>query len=94
MASNLRDYLRIKEAAELLGVTPTTLRNWERRGKLRPRRHPINRYRLDARAELEHLLQQIERPPEDPDTAPGLVAQRSPEGTCESREERDEGSAG
>jgi len=56
---NIQDYLQIKEAAELLGVTRATLRNWERHGKLNPHRHPINRYRLYKREDLEALLQSI-----------------------------------
>jgi MerR family copper efflux transcriptional regulator len=56
---NLRSYLGIKQAAELLGVTPMTLRNWERAGKLMPRRHPMNRYRLYRREELEAFLEQL-----------------------------------
>ena len=31
----LDGYLRIKEAAEYLGVSPNTLRNWGRDGKIR-----------------------------------------------------------
>ena len=30
----LRDYLRISDAAEYLGVSPNTLRNWEKAGKV------------------------------------------------------------
>lgn len=61
VTTNLRDYLRIKEAAQFLGVSPSTLRNWERSGKLTARRHPINRYRLYRRSELERLLRELER---------------------------------
>lgn len=50
------DYLQIKEAAEFLGVTRATLRNWERHGKLNSHRHPINRYRLYKKEDLESLL--------------------------------------
>lgn len=53
------DYLQIKEASELLGVTRATLRNWERLGKLISHRHPINRYRLYKREDLNALLQSI-----------------------------------
>ena len=60
MPANLRDYLQIKEAAEFLGVSPSTLRNWERRGRLTPHRHPINHYRLYRKADLERLLREIE----------------------------------
>jgi excisionase family DNA binding protein len=58
----LRDYLRIAEAAEYLGVSPNTLRNWENAGKLVAHRHPVNRYRLFRIKELEALLKQVERP--------------------------------
>lgn len=54
------DYLQIKEAAAFLGVAPGTLRNWERVGKMRVYRHPVNNYRLYKRSELEQLLGQIE----------------------------------
>jgi len=40
------DYLTIKDAAELLGVTPTTLRNWDKSKKLVAHRNPVNGYRL------------------------------------------------
>jgi DNA-binding transcriptional MerR regulator len=52
----LEKYLTVKAAAEFLGVCPSTLRNWDRAGKLKPRRHPMNRYRLYRRAELETVL--------------------------------------
>ena len=38
--SNFADCLTIGEAAEFLGVSTATLRNWDRSGKLKPRRHP------------------------------------------------------
>ena len=49
-------YLTVSEAAEFLGVSSSTLRNWDRHGKLSPRRHPINGYRLYEKSELERLL--------------------------------------
>jgi len=39
-------HLRLKEAAEFLGVSPNTVRNWRREGKLTTFRTPINGYRL------------------------------------------------
>ena len=56
---NLADYLTVGEAALLLGVSASTLRNWDRAGKLKPYRHPFNRYRLYRRNELETLLEQL-----------------------------------
>ncbi len=55
------DYLRVKEAAKLLGVVPNTFRAWGERGKIPERRHPANNYRLYKRSDLEKLLKQIER---------------------------------
>ena len=54
--ARLDDYLTVAAAAELVGVSPSTLRNWDRQGKLRPKRHPINGYRLYDRRELVQLL--------------------------------------
>jgi hypothetical protein len=39
-------YLKISEAAQFLGVTPLTLRNWDKKGRLGAYRHPANNYRL------------------------------------------------
>ncbi|MCB9743532.1 MAG: AAA family ATPase [Alphaproteobacteria bacterium] len=47
------DLLRIREAAELLGVSPRTLRRWDQDGRLCPLRHPVNGYRLYPRTQLE-----------------------------------------
>ena len=56
----LRDYLRISEAAEYLGVSPNTLRNWENAGKVVAVRHPVNGYRLFKRKDLDALLKLVE----------------------------------
>lgn len=55
-------YLTIKEAAEYLGVSPNTLRNWGHDGKVPLHRNPINSYRLFKRSDLDALLRQIARP--------------------------------
>lgn len=54
-------YLRVKEAAELLGVSPNTVRNWGEAGKIPEYRHPVNNYRLYKKAELERILKQVKR---------------------------------
>jgi excisionase family DNA binding protein len=59
--ANLRDYLRIWEAADYFGVSPSTLRNWERAGKVVAHRHQVNRYRLFREQDLDHLLHQTEQ---------------------------------
>ena len=56
---SLKDYLTIKDAAKLLGVTPITLRRWDHKGKLKSTRHPINRYRLYKREKLEAFLAEL-----------------------------------
>jgi len=60
---NLADYLTVKEASELLGVSRSTLRNWDRTGKVKAWRHPLNGYRLYQRHQLESLLVRL-LPPE------------------------------
>lgn len=64
--TKLSDYLRVSEAAEHLGVSPNTLRNWERAGKIVAHRHPVNDYRLFKREELDALLDQVQQPEDDP----------------------------
>lgn len=65
-----QEYLRIKAAAAVLGVSVNTLRNWERSGKLVAFRHPVNGHRLYKRADLEALLASVEQP----QLTPGLGA--------------------
>ena len=54
-------YLTIKEAAEFLGVSTNTLRNWGRDDKVPMHRNPINGYRLFKRSDLEQFLSEIEK---------------------------------
>lgn len=60
--TKLSEYLRISEAAEYLGVSPNTLRNWENAGKIEAHRHPMNSYRLFKKEELDVLLKQVQEP--------------------------------
>ena len=55
------EYLRISEAANLLKITKQTLRNWNKQGKLKPHRHPLNNYRLYKKSDLIRLLDKIEK---------------------------------
>src|ERR671923_2220301 len=52
--------LTIGEAARAIGVSPDTLRRWERAGKLRTTRDAANR-RLVPRSEVERLTRHPER---------------------------------
>jgi excisionase family DNA binding protein len=58
-----RDFLQIREAAKVLGVSEQTLRNWDRSGKLRAQRHPLNGYRLYRTTELHAFLQRLRAAP-------------------------------
>lgn len=54
-------YLRIKDAAEFLGVCDNTLRNWGRAGKIAEHRHPVNNYRLYKESDLKKLLRDLDQ---------------------------------
>ena len=53
-------YLTVKEAADLLEVTPLTLRNWDKSGKLKALRNPINNYRVYKPEDIEFFLRKLE----------------------------------
>ena len=56
---NLQNYIMIREAARFLGVSAGTLRNWEKTGKIKTHRNPVNGYRLYKKKDLELLLKQV-----------------------------------
>ena len=58
-----QQFITIKEAAEYLGVTANTVRNWGAAGKIPEYRHPINNYRLFKQEEIEALRDRINNPP-------------------------------
>ena len=53
-------YFSIKEAAGILGVSPLTLRNWDKSGKFPAQRHPMNNYRVYKLSALERIIEDIE----------------------------------
>ena len=55
----LSDYMRVAEAADYLGVSPNTLRNWVSARKIDAARHPVNDYRLFKREDLDALLKKV-----------------------------------
>lgn len=61
LAETFRDYLRIKEAARVIGVSEATLRNWGKQGKIKVHRNPVNGYRLFKRSDLEAVLIALKR---------------------------------
>ena len=56
MSEELPQLMSIKKAAEMLSVTPLTLRNWDRDGKLKALRHPLNNYRVYKRQDIEKFI--------------------------------------
>jgi excisionase family DNA binding protein len=55
----MKDYMTVMEAARILGVNPETLRRWDRAGKLKAKRNPMNNYRLYSVKDIESLKKQI-----------------------------------
>ena len=55
----MREYVTIKEASDLLGVTPQTLRAWEKKGELVPYRNPINNYRVYKVGQIEEFIEEM-----------------------------------
>jgi excisionase family DNA binding protein len=55
-----KKYLTVNEVARILGVTPLTVRNWDKKGRLTAYRNPVNNYRLYNVEEVEALMKKIE----------------------------------
>jgi len=55
-----KKYVTIKEAAYILGVSPLTLRNWDKSGKFSAQRHPMNNYRVYKTENLLKIIDDIE----------------------------------
>jgi excisionase family DNA binding protein len=58
----LSEYVKVAEAAEILGVSLGTVRTWAADGKIPMHRNPANGYRLFKRKELEKFLENIAKP--------------------------------
>ncbi len=54
-------YLTIREVAKIIGVTPLTLRNWDKRRLLVAARNPINNYRMYRYADVADFLAELQR---------------------------------
>lgn len=55
-----KTYISIKEAAYILGVSPLTLRNWDKNGKFPAQRHPMNNYRVYKTTDILKIIEDIE----------------------------------
>lgn len=56
-----KNLLTVSQVAKMLGVTPLTLRNWDKNGKLVALRHPLNNYRVYKKADIDNLLESMDR---------------------------------
>ena len=53
VAQCLSEYYTLAQVADILGVSKETLRRWDKSGKLKATRNPINEYRVYHRSQLE-----------------------------------------
>ena len=56
-----KKYLSVNEVARLLGITPLTVRNWDKKGALTAYRNPINNYRMYKVEDVEVIIRRIEQ---------------------------------
>lgn len=59
----MENFITIKNAAGILGVSKMTLRNWDKSGKLIALRHPLNNYRVYRISDIEKIIELIEASP-------------------------------
>ncbi|MBI2063235.1 MAG: MerR family DNA-binding transcriptional regulator [Candidatus Yanofskybacteria bacterium] len=55
-----KKYLTVNEVAKIFGVTPLTVRNWDKKGALVAHRNPVNNYRVYKIEDVEFLMKGIE----------------------------------
>lgn len=60
--AKVSEYVKVAEAARILGVSQGTVRVWAETGKIPVHRNPANGYRLFKRFELEAFLAEIDKP--------------------------------
>ena len=56
---NFGNYLTVQEASKKLGVSASTLRNWDKSGKLKSQRNPYNDYRIYKQEDINNILQYL-----------------------------------
>lgn len=56
----MEKYLSISEAATILGKSKETLRRWDKSGKFKSIRHPINQYRVYPESKVYSVLEEIQ----------------------------------
>ncbi|MGH7203709.1 MAG: MerR family transcriptional regulator [Candidatus Levyibacteriota bacterium] len=56
-----KSLVTVKEAAELFGVSIQTIRRWDKTGRLKAVRHPMNNYRLYSLVKLQVIVKELNR---------------------------------
>ena len=56
---NLKDYISIGKAAKIIGVCVSTLRLWEKKGKIKSLRNPFSNHRIYKIEDLKAILELI-----------------------------------
>lgn len=56
----MEKFYTISEAAEILNVNKETLRRWDRNGKFKSTRHPINNYRVYPSSKVNQLVKELQ----------------------------------
>jgi excisionase family DNA binding protein len=60
--TKVSEYVKVAEAAEILGVSQGTVRTWAEAGKIPMHKNPANGYRLFRRIDLERFLAKVANP--------------------------------
>ena len=64
----MEHYLTVREVADLIGVSPQTIRRWDRSGKFPSTRHPMNNYRVYPEAQVQQLVKELKKDDEKQST--------------------------
>ncbi len=56
----MKNKYSVSEVASLLGVNKETLRRWDRNGKFKSKRHPINNYRYYNHEQIQSLVKELQ----------------------------------
>ena len=56
----MEKYLSISQAAEILNISPETLRRWDKSGRFKSSRHPINNYRVYSEERVLSLVEEMQ----------------------------------
>lgn len=71
---NFGQYLTVQDASKKLGVSASTLRNWDKSGKLKSQRNPYNAYRMYKQEDINAILQSLNA--REPATGNALLPQK------------------